>query len=224
MISPIVHNITTVCALTAFLSSDIVPDALNTCPKSAAKVIFPTGVSAQLGNIVIPHRVREQPTITWNASDDSLYTLGMMDMDVYSRKFHIFRQELHWIVMNIPGTNVSAGDLVREFLPSLPIFGGGYHRYLFVIYKQAGRVKAPELDSCIISSFAFDWSEFVSKYQLGDPIAANFYYAKWEQVYNDSWILAHLKHLIDQCADQRKPIQTAQQEIRNIIKNLMTSY
>lgn len=41
----------------------------------------------------------------------SYYTLLMVDPDAPSRKNHTMREFIHWMVVNIPGDNVTAGEV-----------------------------------------------------------------------------------------------------------------
>lgn len=92
------------------------------------------------GDELTPTVVREQPIrVSWNAEPTSYYTLilvgksisnsnlnGMqcvnnishfncyLDPDAPSRKRPKHRSFQHWIVGNIPGNNVAAGDVLTE--------------------------------------------------------------------------------------------------------------
>lgn len=59
----------------------------------------------------------------------------------------------------------------------------GLHRYVFVVYKQPGRIEVP--DKRVPSSSRedrYNWSlkAFAAKYSLGEPVAGNFYQAEWD--------------------------------------------
>lgn len=41
---------------------------------------------------------------------------------------------------NIPDGDVSKGDLIVDYLQPFPSRGTGYHRYVFVLYKQEGKI------------------------------------------------------------------------------------
>ena len=43
---------------------------------------------------------------------------------------------LHWMIANIPGNSMESGQTIAEYLQPFPAYGTGYHRYIFVLYKQ----------------------------------------------------------------------------------------
>jgi hypothetical protein len=63
----------------------------------------------------------------------------------------------------------------------------GFHRYVLLLFKQPGRVdfsKEPRLSNCSGEGRGKQHiAEFAKKYNLGDPVAGNFYLAEW-----DSWV------------------------------------
>lgn len=58
------------------------------------------------------------------------------DPDAPSRKEPKFGEWHHWIVVNIPGNDISKGDTVAEYVGSGPPPDTGLHRYVFLVYKQ----------------------------------------------------------------------------------------
>lgn len=100
------------------------------------KVLYPSGVSASLGNVLTPTQVKDKPTLTWDAENDAFYSLLLVDPDAPSRQNPKFREYLHWLVMNIPGSSIDQGDEVVGYIGSGPPKKTGLHRYIFLIYKQ----------------------------------------------------------------------------------------
>jgi len=41
---------------------------------------------------------------------------------------------------NIPGNDVSKGEVIWDYLPPFPPHGTGYQRLVFVLYKQEQRI------------------------------------------------------------------------------------
>ena len=66
--------------------------------------------------------------------------LPNVDPDAPSRNDPKFREWHHWLVVNIPGSDVSKGDAVAEYIGAGPPKGTGLHRYVFLAYKQTGKV------------------------------------------------------------------------------------
>lgn len=61
-------------------------------------------------------------------SPDTYYTLIFVDPDAPSRKDPIYSQVLHWLIVNIPGNEVSKGEIKCEYLGTGPPRGSGKQR------------------------------------------------------------------------------------------------
>lgn len=108
----------------------------------------------------------------------------MTDPDAPTRQEPKFREVRHWLVANIPGDNISAGETIFEFIGSGPPQGSGLHRYVFLIYKQNGKIDVSEEPRTTnrsrdrrLNSAAKD---FAKKYNLTDLVAGNFYQAQYD--------------------------------------------
>lgn len=60
----------------------------------------------------------------------------MIDPDAPSRAEPKFRPFKHWAVINIPGSDVTKGDEITEYIGAGPPNKTGLHRYVFLVYKQ----------------------------------------------------------------------------------------
>lgn len=60
----------------------------------------------------------------------------MVDPDAPSRRNPKNREYRHWLVMNIPGNDISKGDEVIQFIGSGAPKKTGLHRYVYLVYKQ----------------------------------------------------------------------------------------
>lgn len=58
------------------------------------------------------------------------------DPDAPSRANPSEREWLHWAVVNIPGSNVTAGNTIAEYVGSGPPKDSGLHRYVFLVFRQ----------------------------------------------------------------------------------------
>lgn len=47
---------------------------------------------------------------------------------------------LHWLVGNIPGNHLKKGDLIARYVGSQPPEGTGMHQYVFLLFKQNGKI------------------------------------------------------------------------------------
>lgn len=170
----------------------VVPDVIASAPSNLVQVSYSSGVSVVPGNELTPTQVKSQPQISWPHSSDpsAMYTVVLTDPDAPSRSKPEFGQWRHWLVTNIPSSgDVSAGEVVSDYVGSGPPKDTGLHRYVFLVYKQSDRITAaPELfASKHKASGREKWNvaKFASDHKLGEPIAANFYQAKYDDYVPD---------------------------------------
>lgn len=167
----------------AFTSNEIVPDVIGEAPGALVKVSYAGGSEVNLGNELTPTQVKDQPTVSWEAEPGALYTLVMTDPDAPSRANPKMREWKHWVVVNVPGSDVGAGETVAEYIGSAPPQNSGLHRYVFLVYKQTGgkvQFDEPKLSNRNPNRGKFRVAEFAEKYQLGNPVAGNFYQAQYD--------------------------------------------
>ncbi|ESN98471.1 hypothetical protein HELRODRAFT_113794 [Helobdella robusta] len=107
----------------------------------------------------------------------------MNDLDAPSRENPKFREWHHWLVVNIPGHHVEKGEVLSEYVGSGPPKGTGLHRYVFLVFKQNGKVKFHEKHLTNRSGdhrASHHVRKFSDKYSLGQPVAGNYYKAEWD--------------------------------------------
>lgn len=138
----------------------------------------------ELGNILTPTQVQKQPQIEWQADANSFYTLIMTDPDAPSRTEPKFREFRHWTVVNIPGNHIEEGDVLSAYVGSGPPKGTGLHRYVFLVYKQPGKLSFEGEQRVGNNSREnrpkFSAAQFSKKYNMGVPVAGNFYQAEYD--------------------------------------------
>ncbi|XP_046964377.1 protein D3-like [Vanessa cardui] len=167
----------------SFQTNAIVSDVIPKAPSCLVKVKYPSGVEVKLGNELTPTQVKDVPTVTWEAEANSYYVLVMTDPDAPSRNEPSLREWHHWLVGNIPGNDVASGETLSQYVGSGPPKGTGLHRYVFLVYKQPGKLTFDEPRLTNKSSDnrgGFSIAKFAAKYNLGDPIEGNFYQAKYD--------------------------------------------
>lgn len=160
----------------------VVPDVIDTVPAGVIKVNY-NSLEVNMGNELTPTQVQCQPNVSYPTESGALYTLCMTDPDAPSRENPKYREWHHWLVVNIPGSKVSEGETLSEYVGSGPPKGTGLHRYVFVTYKQPGKLTCDEKRLTNRSGDhrgGFKIREFAKKYNLGAPVAANFYQAQWD--------------------------------------------
>uniref|UniRef100_A0A2M3Z9F2 Putative phosphatidylethanolamine-binding protein n=1 Tax=Anopheles braziliensis TaxID=58242 RepID=A0A2M3Z9F2_9DIPT len=162
---------------------EVVPDVIPVAPTALAKVSYLSGAVVSEGNVLTPTQVKDVPTVEWNAEGDALYTLCMTDPDAPSRKEPTYREWHHWLVGNIPGGDVAKGETLSAYVGSGPPAGTGLHRYVFLVYKQNGKLTFDEprlTNTSGDNRGGFAIRKFAEKYKLGNPVAGNFYQAEWD--------------------------------------------
>ncbi|CAK9824842.1 Phosphatidylethanolamine-binding protein homolog F40A3.3 [Anthophora retusa] len=131
----------------------------------------------------VPPKVKDPPTITWDGNANEYYTVCMTDPDAPSRKDPKFREWHHWLVGNIPGSEISKGEVLSEYIGSGPPKDTGLHRYVFLLYKQPAKLTFDEprlTNRSADNRGKFSIRKFAAKYKLGDPIAGNMYQAEFD--------------------------------------------
>ncbi|KAI1712303.1 OV-16 antigen [Ditylenchus destructor] len=96
------------------------------------------------------------PHLKWNFTPNSQYTLMVLDTSP--------RQNLHWLVVNISGNNVSGGKILHNYIAPKPAIV-----YVVLIYLQNEQI-TEELESG-----PFDRRTFMELEDLGPLVAMNFF-------------------------------------------------
>jgi len=165
----------------------VIPDVIDVTPKNAIEVKFANGAEVKLGNVLTPTQVKDPPTrVSWPVEEGALYTLVKTDPDAPSRHTPKYREWHHWLVVNIPGNNISDGKVLSEYVGAGPPKGTGLHRYVYLVYKQPGALNPdekllPNRGTGGEGRGQFSVRNFAKKYNLGDPVAGNFYQAEWDE-------------------------------------------
>ncbi|KAF2895553.1 hypothetical protein ILUMI_10617 [Ignelater luminosus] len=164
-----------------FIANKIVPDVIDVAPLEKLEVSYlKSNKKIDLGNELKPIDTSEPPAISYEADSDSFYTLMMVDPDAPNRKIPIFGEWNHWLIVNIPGTELKDGETIREYLKCGPPPLTGLHRYVFLLFKQADKINfnEPHSSDTYIFRARFSTKKFIKKYNLGNPIAGNFFLAQ----------------------------------------------
>lgn len=134
------------------------------------------------GNVIKPTEALEAPIITYDSDDSALWTLAFTSLDG-----HLYENEkeyVHWLVANIPGNAIEKGETLVEYLQPFPLKGTGYHRYVFVLYKQDKTIDyaLPKVtSSSALQDRTFVTREWYKKHQDNiTPIGLAFYQSDWD--------------------------------------------
>lgn len=94
-------------------------------------------------------------------------------------------------VVNIPGSKVTDGEVINEYVGAGPPRDSGLHRYTFLLFKQPGKLKFDEpYRSKTNRDRMLNADSFAKKYNLGKPAAGNFFQAEY-----DDYVLELYKQL-----------------------------
>lgn len=138
-----------------------------------------------LGKELTPSQTLTPPSIYWEADHKSLYTLCMVDPDApRTKEPNQPNQWNHWTVGNIPGNQIARGQPLVDYLPPCPAQNSPPHRYTYMVYKQPARINfnKPRVPAySFLNRDGFSLRSFAQKYQLGNPIAGNFFKCRWDR-------------------------------------------
>jgi phosphatidylethanolamine-binding protein (PEBP) family uncharacterized protein len=82
--------------------------------------------------------VANQPIVYWNSKiGHGPYTLLMVDPDSPDPANPMYREWVHWMMVNIPGNDLNQGQEVLPYQSPTP--ARGTHRYIFYLYDQGGK-------------------------------------------------------------------------------------
>jgi len=99
-----------------------------------------------LGNYIEAKTTEQAPKVSFEGEKDALYTLVMLTPDYPFRLIPDKGSFIHWMVANIPGESADAskGNTICSYIPPLPTECAGTFRYIFLLYKQSGKIENVE--------------------------------------------------------------------------------
>ncbi|XP_055905248.1 protein D3-like [Eupeodes corollae] len=167
----------------ALKSFKVIPDMITSDVPEALKITFNSGAVVNMGNIIYPSQAKDQPMVDWNADENAYYLLVCADPDAPYPEDPFLSELNTWMVGNIPGKNILSGDVLIEYVGSAPPRGADLNRYVFLLYKQPKRIEFEEkpIDKYTIEGRSnFSVNAFASKYDLGEPVGAEFYLSEYD--------------------------------------------
>jgi len=143
-----------------------------------------------MGNELTPFETRHPPHVSYKpyykiierdgkkVKSYRYYTLVMVDPDAPNGSF------IHWLVVNIKGSNVAMGDHVKHYLGPLVPKKLGTHRYIFILFAQKRKY---DYDGDKVPAFS-DKARMYEKFskqvlEVGElePVAYNYFVAKHDE-------------------------------------------
>lgn len=139
------------------------------------------------GNVIKPAEALLAPVVNFESDVDSLWTLVLTSLDGHLHENE--KEYVHWLVANIPGNSIERGEVLADYLQPFPLKGTGYHRYVFVLYKQDGNISydMPKVTSSSpLQDRTFVTREWYKRYQDNiTPIGLAFYQCDWDHSVKD---------------------------------------
>ncbi|KAG6455034.1 hypothetical protein O3G_MSEX009012 [Manduca sexta] len=139
------------------------------------------------GNVIKPKEALNSPTVCYESDNNCLWTLALTNLDGHLHENQ--KEYVHWLVANIPGNSIEKGDELVEYLRPFPLKGTGYHRYVFVLYKQNDRVlyDIPKVvASSPLQDRTFVTRDWYKKHQdVITPAGLAFYQCDWDESVKD---------------------------------------
>ncbi|XP_077983170.1 large ribosomal subunit protein mL38-like [Glandiceps talaboti] len=145
-------------------------------------------VPVHRGNVVSPAEATNTPSISYSSSPDDLWTLLLTNPDG-----HLLDNEaeyLHWMVGNIPGNEIEKGELICDYLKPFPAQGTGYHRLIYVLLKQDGKIdfssEQRQVPCFSLRERTFKTLDFYRKFEdVLTPAGLNFFQCRWDKSVTD---------------------------------------
>jgi phosphatidylethanolamine-binding protein (PEBP) family uncharacterized protein len=161
----------------AQIIGDVVDDFT---PSVELKASFPKG-DAKDGAVFRAEELHYvEPDVSWPVHEkNALFTLIKVDPDAPSRSSATSREWRHWLIVNIPGNDISKGEVVTPYMGPNPPKDSGLHRYVFLLYKQNDRIFPPSMDNSGHHRGMWKAKKFAQEYGLGSPVGATWYQAEY---------------------------------------------
>ncbi|XP_007957831.1 39S ribosomal protein L38, mitochondrial [Orycteropus afer afer] len=173
-------------------------------PRVPLRVAYAVGeedlVPVYHGNEVTPTEASQAPEVTYEADEGSLWTLLLTNVDG-----HLLEPDaeyVHWLVTNIPGCRVAAGQETCPYLPPFPPRGSGFHRLVFLLFKQDKQIdfSADTRPSpcCQLTQRTFHTFDFYKQHQEAmTPAGLAFFQCCWDDA---------VTHVFHHLLNMREPV------------------
>lgn len=157
----------------------IIPDVIDSFAPQAQLVITYGSTPLLTGSALRQEGVQDPPEIKWEGevSDSSLYTLVLVDPDAPKPSEPSAKEFVHWIISNIPGSYSPTCQTLSKVTTEVLSYSGphpveGNHRYVFVLYKQDGKVELPAPSK----RENFSVRNFAKENGLGTPVFSDSFF------------------------------------------------
>ena len=168
-----------------FTDAGLLPDVLPSAPPALAQLVFSPETAAVApvapGAELTPRQAKDAPaTVKYPTELGSLYTLLLVDVDAPTPTDRSLSQVVHWMMLNIPGNDISLGESYFEYLgPGTPE-NAGLHRYVISVFKQSSVLTLEHPPQNREGRLKFSTVDFAEKHNL-ELVAANFFTSQFDQ-------------------------------------------
>ena len=161
-------------------------------------------VDANDGCTLTPKHTVHKPTIEFKGSTRSSYSLIMVNPDgpavkikdsgmngdvspTKNKRLSVFsapnRHFVHWVVVNIPENDISAGHTLLKYIPACPLSKTGPQRYFFLLFKQDGILSQKKLEEAEVvfeKRGGLQVCTWAAQQGMGLPCGVNGFTSAWE--------------------------------------------
>lgn len=141
-----------------------------------------------MGNILQASDVSRVPNVAFTGKPDDLWSLVLTNVDGHLLDNN--SEYLHWFVGNIKGADIKSGEVICDYLQPFPMRGSGYHRLVFVLYKQNKKIDFSSMKKespCVsLKERTFKTFDFYKEHQdLLTPSGLAFFQCTWDETLTD---------------------------------------
>jgi len=179
-----------------FRLAGIIPNVIQTAPQYKAKLNYIDVPYFKTGTVIPPYRSVDIPEVSHPGKSSNFFTVIMMDIDAPGENDTGSSNWLHWIVGNVPGSNVRLGNTRVEYLPPAPPPGTGYHRYLLLVYQQHSKFiyQTDEIirGDTLRGRCHFDLSMYCEEHELFKLYAGTWFQSSFDYSVLDTYLKLNL--------------------------------
>jgi large subunit ribosomal protein L38 len=177
---------------------DVLPEPFT--PYLDLKVEYSPEVVVRKGHFLPPTKLQTTPRVSWPSDPTKRWTLIMTSPDdpelvpddaeiakpgwVVPSEEGRGKEVLHWLVTNIPGSDMSQGQVLCDYLPPMPKKHAGGHRYVFLLFEQLdGETQFDAFPEGALKEFVQrkNWNTFKAQERFGlRPKGLAFFKATWD--------------------------------------------
>ncbi|KAL5105578.1 39S ribosomal protein L38 mitochondrial [Taenia crassiceps] len=190
-------------------------------------------VPVYYGNQISAGNAMAEPLIDFSRlPKNSLWTLTMTSPDepLLDQNGINHAEYIHWMISNIDpeicqDKVLMEGDLIVDYLPPLPYFGSGFHRYVFLLYRQDnGHIElSKELRGPIKKNYheerVFSTADFYRLHQDAlTPSGLAFFQSSWDE-HVRSYFREHLPDISEPIFEIHSPTEMPPPQARFPLAN-----